>query len=236
MKSTLLALLFLCSLPLLRAQECVLLGLFKQGSAITQVSYNAKGKEQTRTVIQSKKVSTDNGVVRAELFGEHFVKDKRESTVNYSATCENGLMSIDINAFVSGDTKDVFKKEDWKMEVVEATNLAYPAVLSPGLALPDGAFRVKFLSTKENVDLTGTMDMTMTNRKVVGKEKITTPAGTFEAWKINFESKNYLKVLIPIRFEFTAIEWYVPGFGPIKSEYYRRDKLYTTGLITEIKP
>jgi len=56
----------------------------------------------------------------------------------------------------------------------------------------------------------------------VGKETVTVPAGTFDAVKIQSNStvdiiSSFAGSEVPIRFNSTAITWYVPGIGYVKS-------------------
>ena len=62
------------------------------------------------------------------------------------------------------------------------------------------------------------------NRKVTGKESVTTPAGTWDAWKISYDGQFRAKIgPIGIPVNFKAIEWYVPGFGIVKTETYSKN-------------
>ena len=73
--------------------------------------------------------------------------------------------------------------------------------------------------------------MDMTNRSVQAKEKVTSPAGNWDAFKITYHSKIKMKIAgigIPVNTEVT--EWYVPDFGIVKTE-----SKYGSTLITAIK-
>jgi hypothetical protein len=63
------------------------------------------------------------------------------------------------------------------------------------------------------------IDMRVSNRKVQGKEKITTTAGSWDCFKITNTTKMKIKTMgigIPMNSDVT--EWFAPGFGVVKSE------------------
>ena len=62
--------------------------------------------------------------------------------------------------------------------------------------------------------------MTITNRTVQGQESVTTPAGTWNCYKITCKTKITGKAAI-FNIPTTILdvtEWYAPGVGIIKSE------------------
>ena len=60
--------------------------------------------------------------------------------------------------------------------------------------------------------------MIVYDRKVEDKEKVSTPAGSWDCYKISYKSKMSIKMMgvgIPVSMDGT--EWYAPGFGVVKS-------------------
>ena len=51
-----------------------------------------------------------------------------------------------------------------------------------------------------------------------GKESITTPAGTWNTYKITYHNKVTMKIGIGIPMNMDVTEWYAPGFGVVKTE------------------
>ncbi|MFN8414229.1 MAG: hypothetical protein U0Z26_17745 [Anaerolineales bacterium] len=75
------------------------------------------------------------------------------------------------------------------------------------------------MSGNQQSQANGTYSITM---QETGKETITTPAGTFEATRFQENSNidiiaNFDGVDVPIKFSISAIVWYAPGVGHIKS-------------------
>ncbi len=66
----------------------------------------------------------------------------------------------------------------------------------------------------------------ITDRKVVGKENITTPAGTWNCLKITYKSTTVVKGFNMPPQVVESTEWFVPNFGIIK--------IQLMSMITEI--
>jgi hypothetical protein len=114
--------------------------------------------------------------------------------------------------------------------------IEYPATMSAGQTLKDANFKMEMYNKGT---LFTTMTFDETNRKVEGKEAITTPAGTWECWKITYEGKIKatmapMNIGIPINMQGT--EWFAPGFGIVKTESFNKNgKFLASTLITSIK-
>ena len=91
----------------------------------------------------------------------------------------------------------------------------YPSVLSEGMQLPDAIFDVNVNTSS----IPSTAHYEMKNRKVVGKEKVSSDAGSWDAYKITYDAEMKIKMIgigIPIKMQTT--EWFVPNFGIVKTE------------------
>ena len=62
------------------------------------------------------------------------------------------------------------------------------------------------------------MDMDITNRKVEGKESVTTPAGTFECYKISYDMFSKMSIM---KMNFKNIEYLSENSGVVRTESYR---------------
>ncbi|MCM1300665.1 MAG: hypothetical protein NC250_06180 [Alistipes senegalensis] len=103
--------------------------------------------------------------------------------------------------------------KDWSLAMTESSEYAYPFALSVGMALPDVAavFNVVLDGepTKMNVLLN------ISDRRVLAHERITVPAGTFDAYGIS-ETVS-IKVSI-FRVVVKNLSWVVPGIGSVRTE------------------
>ena len=175
---------------------------------------NNKGKESGKliyTVSDSKK----NGISLTATVNSEFVNTdgKTITKATNNVKCENGIMQMDMKVFIPAA-----QLEQMKSGTANANNvyLEYPASMNVGDQLKDGQFNMDYKSAS---GLNCSIEVSITERKVEGKENITTPAGTWECFKISAKNKIHSKIEgigFPITMNVT--EWFAPGFGVVKTE------------------
>ena len=175
---------------------------------------NKNGKESgkmTYAVSDSKK---DGSSITATINSE-FV-DAKGKTITKSTNnvkCENGMMQMDMKTFIPPAQMEQMKSGEAKATDVY---LEYPANMNVGDQLKDGQFNMDYESSG---GLKSSIEISITERKVEGKESITTPAGTWECYKISAKNRIVSKVAgigFPIKMD--VVEWFSPGFGIVKTE------------------
>ena len=175
---------------------------------------NNKGKESgkmTYVVSDSKK----NGTSITATINSEFVdaNGKSISKATNNVKCVNGVMQMDMKTFIPP-----VQMEQMKTGAATATDvyLEYPANMNVGDQLKDGQFNMDYESTN---GLKSSIEISITDRKVEGKETITTSAGTWECYRISAKNRIVSKIAgtgIPIKMD--VIEWFAPGVGIIKTE------------------
>lgn len=199
----------------------------QDGSEWEMESYNAKGKLTGRNL---QKVTSFDGTSNSFVAKVHSVmydkKDKLVMEVDLDFKCDNGTMIVDMRNFINEEQMKMF--ESYEMQV-EADNLEIPNGLSVGQTLKDGSVKI----TTSNSPMPMNMTVNITDRKVAGKESITTPAGTFECYKITSNSTINTKMGIGMTFNYSTIEWLAPKMAVVKSESYRNGKLQGYTLLTK---
>jgi len=165
----------------------------------------------TYVVSDSKK----SGSITTATINSEFIdaKGKSITKATNNVKCENGVMQMNMKTFIPA-----VQQEQMKSGTANASDvyLEYPANMSVGDQLKDGQFNMDYESAG---GLKSSIEISITDRKVEGKETVTTPAGTWECYKITAENKIVSKIAgigIPIRMSVT--EWYAPGFGVVKTE------------------
>ena len=182
------------------SQDCANYYYLQNNKTIEMTILNKNGKESgkmTYVVSDSKKSG----------------KGKTISKATNNVKCENGVMQMNMKTFIPAA-----QMEQMKAGTATASDvyLEYPANMNVGDQLKDGQFNMDYESTS---GLKSSIEISITERKVAGKESVTTPAGTWECYKITSENKIVSKIAgigIPIRMSVT--EWYAPGFGVVKTE------------------
>lgn len=203
---------------------------FSEGSEWELETYNAKGKvtgKNHQKVTSLEKTSTGyNATINSVFYNE---KEKETMKGDLSFKCENGTMYIDMRNFISQEQLEAFKSYEMK---VEAENLEMPGKLSVGQTLKDGSVNI----TADGAPLPTSLNMKITERKVVAKETITTPAGTFECYKITSNIATTTQMGIKMNLNFSAIDWIALKVGAVKSESYNKSgKLMGYTILTSWK-
>jgi len=76
------------------------------------------------------------------------------------------------------------------------------------------------------------MTVNVSNRKVEAVESLTTPAGTFECYKISYDVAT--KMMINVKTK--GVEWFSKGVGMVKSETYdSAGKLLGSNVLASVK-
>jgi hypothetical protein len=199
------------------------------GSSWEMETYNAKGK---LSAVNKQKVTAyttgANGftaTINSAMYNE---KGKELMKGDLEMKCSTGTLFIDMRNFISEDQMKSMGSYEMK---VESQNLEIPSSLSIGQSLKDGSINI----TATNSPLPMTTNVLISERKVVGKESITTPAGTFDTYKITSKSTVKSKFGIGVTVESSNVEWLAPKVGVVKTESYnpKDNKLRGYTLLTK---
>lgn len=183
-----------------------------KGTEMTYTDYDGKGRETGTTVVVYKDVN-----VISDLDYDVLV----ETTVNAGGTVNTFESNMEVrngNAVVSMAQGQVdFTATDPEL-------LQIPNQLAIGYKLPLGDIYV---------DLGGfRVKSTVTENEVIGREEITTPAGTFKCYVV--QQTNEGRVM-GIKSETTLKVWYARGIGQVKTENYSKGELFSSSVLTSIK-
>lgn len=195
------------------AQDCKNYYLLQNNKTIEISSFNKKGKNTGKQVYKISDVKTSGDKVTATLETEFFdKKGKSAATGNAAIECNDGIMKMDMSLMIPQQQQSQFSQASAKADKIF---IEYPANMKVGDQLKEGLFEME----TETGGMKQAISMIINDRKVESKETITTPAGSWECFKIAYKSKISVKTMgigIPINSEIT--EWYAPGFGIVKTE------------------
>src|SRR5262249_14156997 len=141
--------------------------------------------------------------------------DKNGKSMSKAANnirCENGVLLMDMKMLIPSTQQEQMGDMSANGTV---SYIQYPMAMNVGDPLNDASFAADFASSS---GLKGNISINITNRRVVGKESVTTPAGTWDCLKITYHSKMIFKIGIGIPMSADVTEWYAPGFGVVKTE------------------
>ncbi len=202
---------------------------FKEGSEWEMETFNAKGKltgtNQQKVLSYVSTANSFKAKIYSALLSE---KGKELMKGDLDFTCTDGTLLIDMRNFVNQEQMKAFESYEMK---IESENLEIPNALTIGQTLKDGSMTI----TATNSPIPMNMMVEITDRKVVGKESITSAAGTFECYKITSKSTFKTKMGISITVAYDIVEWIAPKVAIVKSESYKNNKLQGYSLLTKWK-
>ncbi|HWC54910.1 MAG TPA: hypothetical protein VG676_15095 [Chitinophagaceae bacterium] len=195
------------------SQNCSDFYYLQKNKIVEMTITNKKSKEVGKITYTVSNVQQSGGTVSSTVNSE-FVDDKGKSIskATNNIRCTGGIIMMDMKMFIPSGQQE-------QMGNVSATGqesyLEYPSNMKEGDVLKDGQFGMDF---KMQSGIGAHINVDITKRKVQGKESITTPAGTWDCFKITYHSKVVIKIGIGIPANADVTEWYAPGFGVVKTE------------------
>ncbi len=193
------------------AQNGCITYLPDEGTKMTYYNYDKKGKQQssTTTEIVSVKIKGDVTYYKVhQLVSTGKKKNDYETDMTFK--CEGNNFVVDMQSILNSEQMAAYQDASL---VVESEDMFIPGNLEPGMELNDGSINVMVKMDYLTTNITARVFY----RQVLAREEITTPAGTYQAWKIegNVESKfAFMRVAVRI------LEWYVEDVGIVRSETY----------------
>ncbi|MEI3802237.1 MULTISPECIES: TapB family protein [unclassified Chitinophaga] len=230
MKKALVFLVALCfAIPVL-AQDCKGYYYLLNNAEIEMTILDAKGVASGKTIYKVTNVRKDGAGTVSDFTNTFYDKSNKQVTSGTGQfKCSGNGVAIDMKMSVPS----MPQMKDMKMEgKTNASFLDYPSGMHAGQELPGGTFEM-------NGNVKG-MEMgisyVISNRKVLGKEKVTTPAGSWDCFKIAYDINFEMKMMgqgIPMKF--SAIEWFALDFGPVKTSSSKDGKDMGGTMITALK-
>ncbi len=211
----------------IKAQNCNFYYPSKVGTVLEYNHYDKKGKltgtsEQKVTDIKN----TANGMVAEIALKSKDKKGQELFDQNMSVKCENGIFYFSMDNYLNESSMQAYKDMDVS---VKGDDLQIPADLKPGEELNNGSVT---MTVENNGMKLMTMTVTISNRKVDALEKVTTPAGTFNCYKISYDATTKMMITIHTK----GVEWYAKDVGLVKSESYMSNgKLAGSTVLTSLK-
>ena len=203
----------------------------KDGVTFEQTSYNAKDKKE------GKVISTISATTNTQLVVQNKIYDKKDELItegDYEVFCEDGKVKMDFEQFIPDELLSSYQN----MEVnIEGDFLEFPNNLSVGQNLPDANGTITIVMAEGAMNMKTTITLTFTNRKVELQESITTPAGTFETFKVSQTTISAMEIMGMSReTTFSSASWIAEGVGAVRSENYdKKGKLAGYQVLTSFE-
>ncbi|RAW02689.1 hypothetical protein DQQ10_00850 [Pseudochryseolinea flava] len=210
---------------------------FREGNTWEKETHNEKGKLVERITYKVVRVDTVKKEIRITTTSFD-AKGKQTRKIDMTNHDRHDTLFVDMkNYFMMRDdfsykwrTEPSFIAYPKGLEVgqeLRRATIVYVAVKAPKVATQAGP------AVAKNNQVGTTATFTIESRVVEMKEEVTTPAGTFSAYKITSRTTLDNKLdYAPV--EQKLIEWFVPGFGVVKSEVYKKDKNVSSWKLTKL--
>ncbi|MDF2189754.1 hypothetical protein [Paraflavitalea sp. CAU 1676] len=195
------------------AQDCKSYYYLQNNKTIEMSIYNKKGDENGKQVYTVSEVKNGGGSVTATLNSEMF--DKKGKSIARGKgviQCNGGIMMVDMKMSLPAAQQEQFNAADAKVDNVY---IEYPSSMKVGDQLKDANMNMEI----DSKGMKQSVSMVVSERKVVGEEKVSTTAGSWDCFKITYKSRIAIKTMgigIPVNIEGT--EWFAPNFGVVKTE------------------
>jgi hypothetical protein len=207
--------------------------LFRKGAEIETSSFDGQGKLMGNYLAVVRKVSQQDGMSISEV--EMSKMDAADKPFTAIYKCDGQKLYVDLSSLMSGSGGN---------SRIETSGLEFPLKATVGETLPDAEYAVVI----SQGDSTRTIKSHIKERKVESQEEVTTPAGTFNCFKItslietdmNFagmdeESKKVMEQVRGRMGKTRMTFWYAPEQTIIKMELRMGDKIMSRTEVTKIK-
>ncbi|AEV97070.1 hypothetical protein Niako_0687 [Niastella koreensis GR20-10] len=216
---------------------CNKLIFFEPGAEIITKSYDGAGKEISCQFTKIVSVKNEGGMTVAYAEASDTTRaNNHVSNMKYSYKCDGKTIYFDMASMLRAHAQD-------PNATIEASMVEYPIAVSAGQTLPDATGTMSFERKGKKTN----MKYRYKERKVDGKEKVTTPAGSWDCYKISNQvdvevdfpgmsdkAKQMMQTMTN-QMKSTGITWFSPDFGIVKFELFQNAKLVSRTEIISVK-
>ncbi len=200
---------------------------FKEGTKIFMQNYDGENQLQGKTETEVKDVTeTVNGFKTTVALKVIDKDDKIISEGSYGMECDNGTVKLDLSGFIPTKSLMAFGDMDIKVEMEE---MEIPAKLYPGQELKDASLTISAVNSPFPLS----MQVIMKDRKIEGKQTVTTPAGTFECYKLTYDMViDFMMGSLVMK----NVQYLTEKLGAVKTETYDSDnKLLNYTVLQKVE-
>lgn len=228
-------------LILMSGSNCTDFIWFKTGAMMEFETKDEKGKLLSKSKMDISKVYEEIGVTVADVK----VSDEEGNEFDMQYKCAGDKMYMDFGSLINqamqkagqgdGDNENIQRVIDNTEIGFSDGFMDFPKSMYPGQLLDDVSVTIKSSPTPQ---VSMEVFSELTDRKVIAKEKITTPAGSFDCMKISGVRKMSMKIMGMNKNMDSSTEyiWFAPGIGLIKQETHdEKGKLGTSMQLTAYK-
>ncbi len=202
--------------PVVLAQECNYYLPLVANSGLEYENYNRRDRLEGSQKLIIKRVQTIDDQIIATINASYFDRRNRmEHEGEYDIICKGNALKLDVRSVIDQSVLEGFQGMNIN---IESDDIVLPSDLSVGQDLPDTSMKIIVSSGGLQI---AELNILIKNRKVIGRENLSVPAGTFDAFKISYQTHIETRAIgIPIRSNSRTIDYYAKNVGLVRSEFY----------------
>ena len=194
------------------AQNCLGYYLLQNNRTIANTIYNKSGEVFGKQIYNVSGVSAAAGTTTANIRLQMFDSNGKliaNSTNNIK--CKGGVIMMNMKMMMAQEQQFATAAE----AKGESAFIEYPGTMKTGDNLKNASFAMDMNRGGMQQHVT----VMINKRKVEGKQKITTPAGSWDCFRISYKGKLIIKTMgMDIPLDLNGTEWFAPGVGLIKTK------------------
>ncbi len=213
------------------AQECNYYLPLEENRGLIIENYDRRDRLQGKQDLMVKEVHHHSDYIEARILAKHFdTRDRLQHEMEFSVQCRGGELILDIQSIIDQSMLAGFQGMEINMTT---TDIMIPDNPEVGDQLPDANLQMTVSSAGIQIS---EMALNIQNRLVEAQETITTPAGSYECFKITYDTYTELKAMgIPKKMMSKGVEYLAPGLGTIRTEMYNdKGRLESYSVLSEI--
>ncbi|MFC4633871.1 hypothetical protein ACFO3O_08130 [Dokdonia ponticola] len=222
MKALIILIVLFITTPLLAQNNCSKYYASKPGRKLIHKVYDKRERHSMTTEYNVESANASGIQMNFNLWdkrGEHITGGK------LALGCNNRTTYLAPESIM---TDLLSQYEDMEYTVTTTDRLAIPNHLEIGQNLPDASASINLNAQILAINF----DIVLSNRKVIRKEQIETPAGIFDCFVITYD--NEMRGSLASR-NYKCTDWIAEGIGMVKQETYKENgRLMSRSLLNEV--
>ncbi|MBW6479602.1 MAG: hypothetical protein K0B37_09260 [Bacteroidales bacterium] len=202
------------------AQDCDLYFPLVENKGVQYQNFNRRERLESTQDVMVKKVTLHSDHTEALLSTRYYDNRERlQHETEFTVRCKGNELVLDVQSLIDPAMLDGFKD----MEInVSSIDIVIPDHLKIGDNLPDAGMTMSVSAAGMRIT---EIEINITDRKVEAIESITTPAGTFECFKITYATHTQSRTMgMTNRLASSSVEYYAPGVGNVRTEIYDKNQ------------
>ncbi|TPN85380.1 TapB family protein [Aquimarina algicola] len=226
MKNSLILLALLMLTSVYAQDNCSKFYATREGQKLTIHQYDKRERLEIIAKYKVKEIenSGDQNIITIDMDLTDGRNNDHIISSSFKARCSGNTTRLDPESFIA---PGILGQYDGMQYSITGDDISIPNDLDINQELPNASVHMSVNGGIMNINTT----IAMSDRKVIAKEEITTPAGTFDCYVITYTNT----VTMGIRKTFQSTQWISEGVGMVKEETRKPNgRLVTRSILHQI--